>query len=169
MWKPGYISVFPVYEKIGELGVPIIFHSGILFFPGDGSRFCRPVFFEALLDFPSVRFALAHIGWPWVDECLAVYGRFRSAASLSGEPMQMWIDTTPGTPPAWRVDALRKAFAYAGDEHILWGSDASGGTLGTHAAETLAGDRRILSAQLGLSDETQRRWMRENAIEFLGL
>ena len=38
-----------------------IFHSGILFGFGDGSRFCRPVFYEAFLNTPGVEFALSHI------------------------------------------------------------------------------------------------------------
>jgi len=167
-WYPTDEAVFPVYEKMGELGVPGIFHSGILFGHADGSRFCRPVLYEALINFPKVRFALAHIGWPWVDECLAVAGRFRAHSRRTGQEMQMWIDTTPGTPPIWRSEALQKTLAYLGDEIVLWGSDSSAGDL-SGAADTLASDRRILRSVLGASAETERRWMGENAQRFLGV
>lgn len=167
-WYPTDEAVFPVYEKVQELGVPILFHSGILFGHRDGSRFCRPAFFEALINFPRVRFALAHIGWPWVDECLAVAGRFRSDSQRGGGPMQMWVDTTPGTPPIWRPEALQKTLAYLGDECILWGSDTRGATV-ARAGDTIASDRRILASLLGGNKETERRWMGENALRFLGL
>ena len=168
-WYPTDERIFPVYAKIEELGVPVLFHSGILFLHGDSSRFCRPVFFEALLHFPKLRFALAHISWPWVDECLAVYGRFRAATRWSGQPQQMWIDTCPGAPPAWRREALQKAFAYADNSHILWGSDAGGPNLAEHPATVLTNDRRILRQELGLSEATEHRWFGENAQAFLGL
>jgi len=167
-WYPYDEAVFPVYEKIQELGVPILFHSGILWGHSDGSRFCRPAFYEALIHFPKVRFALAHIGWPWVDECLAVAGRFRAEAERTGKAMQMWVDTCPGTPPMWRTEALQKALAYVGDERLLWGSDTFGPSI-AHAAETLASDRRILREVLGGNAETERRWLSENALRFLGL
>jgi predicted TIM-barrel fold metal-dependent hydrolase len=167
-WYPTEERLFPVYAKIEELGVPVLFHAGILWGHADGSRFCHPVYYEVLLHFPKVRFALAHIGWPWVDECLAVAGRFRAAVQGTGQPVQMWIDTTPGTPALWRPEALRKTFAYLGDEQVLWGSDATGTNI-ADAGRTLAEDRRILREVLGGSAETERRWLGENAARFLGL
>lgn len=167
-WYPSDEMAFPVYAKAQALGAPILFHSGILFGQADCSRFCQPVYYEALIHFPGLQFALAHISWPWVDECLAVAGRFRSHAQRSGAPMQMWIDTTPGTPPLWRPEALQKTLAYLGDERILWGSDATGGTM-PRAGQTLANDRAILHSVLGGNVETERRWLGENAVRFLGL
>ena len=172
-WWPGDHDLFPVYERIAELNVPIVFHWGILYFHDDCSRYCRPVNYEPLLHIPQLRFALAHISWPWVDECLALFGRFRAlTGGHFGDPNrihQMWIDTCPGTPPAWRSEALRKAFSFAGDEYLLWGSDSVGDGLAQHAGEVLSGDRRILHQELGGSVETERRWMGENALRFLGI
>jgi hypothetical protein len=168
-WYPCDEAIYPLYDKVQKLGVPILFHSGILFANGDSSRFCRPAYYEALINFPALRFALAHISWPWVDECLAVYGRFRSYARHTGAPIQMWIDTCPGTPALWRPEALQKTLAYCGDEHLLWGSDSDTANLGRHAPEVLASDRRILRGQLGGNQATEKRWLGENALAFLGL
>jgi predicted TIM-barrel fold metal-dependent hydrolase len=41
-WYPYDTKFFPLYEKIQELDVPILFHSGILWGFKDSSRFCRP-------------------------------------------------------------------------------------------------------------------------------
>jgi len=64
-WYPYEKKLLRVYEKVEELGVPIIFHSGILFCFEDSSRYCRPVNYEVLIKYPKLRFALAHVSWPW--------------------------------------------------------------------------------------------------------
>ena len=167
-WYPYEERLFPVYARIEELGVPLLCHSGILFGNMDSSRFCRPANYEAFIHFPKLRFALAHIGWPWVDECLAVAGRFRSRAGQIGQPMQMWVDTTPGTPPLWRAEALQKALAYVGAERLLWGSDARADGIG-EAGPMMARDHDLLKRQLGGNDETLAAWMGGNAAAWLGV
>jgi predicted TIM-barrel fold metal-dependent hydrolase len=65
-WSPGDELLFPLYEKLRELGKPIQFHAGILYGFGDSSRFCRPVLYEVLVNFPGLRFSLptsAGRGW----------------------------------------------------------------------------------------------------------
>ncbi len=171
-WYPTDEAVFPVYEKIQEMGVPILFHSGILYGYEDCSRFCQPVLFEALIHFPGIKFALAHISWPWVDECLAVYGRFEAQwHDYHGKrplvkEIQMWIDITPGTPPAWREDALRKAVAFAGEDHLIWGSDTIACNV-EWTRRTLESDRRIFSQQLGLPASSQEKIFGGNLLRFL--
>ncbi|MBN1809560.1 MAG: amidohydrolase [Planctomycetes bacterium] len=128
-WYPYEERIFPVYASIEEEDAPILFHSGILWGFADSSRFCRPVYYEALLHFPTLRFALAHISWPWTDECIAVAGRFRAACNRasSERPFQMWIDLTPGTPRFYRTEAVSRAIQYLGPERLIWGTDCHGG------------------------------------------
>ncbi len=171
-WYPTDEAVFPVYARIEELGVPIIFHSGILYGYRDCSRFCRPVYYEALINFPGIRFALAHISWPWVDECLAVYGRFEDEYHVNPDKrpqvkeIQMWIDITPGTPPAWREDALRKAVAFAGEDRLIWGSDTIPRSWES-GARILERDRHLLTHQLGLPPASQEKILGGNLERFL--
>ena len=107
------------YRRAQELGVPILFHSGILWSWGDTSRFCRPCEFEVLMEYPRVRFALAHISWPWTDECLAVVGKISHMRRARGyEGPQAFVDLTPGTPPVYREEALRRALAYVGEDGL---------------------------------------------------
>jgi predicted TIM-barrel fold metal-dependent hydrolase len=162
-WYPYDEALFPVYEKVQELGVPMLFHSGILFGFKDSSRFCRPVHYEALLHFPGIKFALAHISWPWTDECLATCGRFR-AALYRGETTQhqMYIDITPGTPPAWRADALRKALEYPGADYLIYGSDCSNATDPEALRAKLNTDLKLFSEELQLSAATQEKILGRN-------
>ncbi len=170
-WYPFDEMLFPIYEKVEELRVPILFHSGILFGFADSSRFCRPAHYELLLKFPKIKFALAHISWPWVDECIAVWGRYRAAlrhANKDMKEMQMFIDATPGTPPLWRKEALRKVFAYGAEDFVMFGSDSTPSTLNPRGKQVWERDLLILRNELGLPDQTVRKYLGENALRFIG-
>ena len=115
-----------VFRGIADSGKPVLFHSGILFDGTDSSRYSRPVEFEPLIDIPGLKFALAHMSWPWCDELIAVFGKFESARShRPGGSAEMFIDTTPGTPRIYREDALRKLFTVGYDvrDRVMFGSD----------------------------------------------
>jgi predicted TIM-barrel fold metal-dependent hydrolase len=125
---PGHPRALPVYRAIAAAGRPILFHSGILWDGQPSSMHNRPVEFEPLLEIAELRFALAHVSWPWCDECLAVYGKFLNAwQRRGGRCAEMFIDLTPGTPPIYREEVLRKLFTIGNiaPHHIVFGSDAS--------------------------------------------
>lgn len=116
----------PVYRRIAHHGKPVTFHSGILWDGRPSSDNFRPANWEGLLAVPGLRFALAHISWPWCDECIAVYGKLLNAILKRGnEVPEMFIDTTPGTPKIYRRDALVKLHTIGYDvrDHIMFGSD----------------------------------------------
>lgn len=150
-WSPGDELLFPIYAKMDELEKPIMFHSGILYGFGDSSQYCRPVFFETLMHFPKARFSLAHISWPWVDECIATFGRMRAAVGHSNERCQMWIDTCRGTPDAWREEALRKAIPFCGVDRLMFGVDTHPAGLAKSAPVHVRKDLDLLRDVIGLS------------------
>ena len=67
---------------------------------------------------------MAHIAWPWCEECLAVMGRMKAAAGYDPSRWQSYIDTTRGTPAHIREQALANAVAFCGADRILFGTDA---------------------------------------------
>lgn len=141
----------PFWERLDRLGAGVLFHTGILYTFEDGSRFCRPVYLEKLLHYPRIRFAMAHLSWPWCDECLAVMGRMQAAAEEGGFAWQSHIDTTPGTPPYIRRQALRNALDFCGPDRLLFGSDSTlPGDL-AHQRNVLESDLAIYR-EYGLSD-----------------
>ncbi|MEM3590770.1 MAG: amidohydrolase family protein [Candidatus Bathyarchaeia archaeon] len=169
-WYPYDEFMYPIYEKAEALGVPIIFHSGILFGFKDSSRFCRPVNYEVLLSFPNLKFALAHVSWPWADECIALWGRFRAALrEIEGaDEMQMFIDITPGTPLIYRKETLQKLIAYGAEDYMLFGTDCIAGDIG-EGRRHVERDTTILKQLIGVSDETVSKIMGKNALKFLGI
>lgn len=114
----------PFWEKMHKLRASILFHTGILYLYEDNSRFCHPVYLEKLLWYPNIRFVMAHISWPWCEECLAVMGRMKAAAAASGTQWQSYIDTTPGTPPHIRKQAVSNALSCFGPERLMFGTDS---------------------------------------------
>ena len=164
-WYPGDERARACYQKIEEYGKPMLFHTGILWGLSDTSQYCRPAFFEIMLHYPGIRFAMAHISWPWTDECLAVNGKFKS--NQKGE-WTSYVDITSGAPRIWKVDALRKALCYLGDEHILYGSDCHLPGGADYAALRLREDKEMLR-EAGASAETIDRILNKNPLRWLGL
>jgi len=161
---PGDSRALSIYHAIAASGRPILFHSGILWDGRDSSRYCRPVEFESLLEVPGLRFALAHASWPWCDECLAVFGKFEQARRNHPDVPRMFIDLTPGTPPIYREELLRKMFSIGYDVagSLLWGSDTTlPGYDSAYARSWLERDRAILDS-LGVGGEAREGLFHRN-------
>jgi predicted TIM-barrel fold metal-dependent hydrolase len=136
----------PFWRKLNELSASVLFHTGILYLFEDGSRFNQPLFLEKLQFYPRIRFAMAHLSWPWCDEGLAVMGRMKAAADEGKFEWQSYIDTTPGTPPYIRGQAIHNALEFCGAERLLFGSDST-------LPGNLAHQKEVLSADLSLYRE----------------
>lgn len=63
----------PIYEKAQELGMPVLFHAGIDFASQTKIKYSNPVFLDDVaVDFPDLKIVIAHFGWPWINETVAV-------------------------------------------------------------------------------------------------
>jgi predicted TIM-barrel fold metal-dependent hydrolase len=64
---------YPLYEKAEALGIPILFHSGMSWEPGSRLKYCHPLRLEDIAaDLPRLRIVVAHLGWPWVTDAVAL-------------------------------------------------------------------------------------------------
>lgn len=126
-YYPGDKEPMSVFHAVAEAGKPILFHSGILWDGKASSMYNRPVCFEPLLEIRKLKFALAHISWPWCEEMIAVYGKFQNAFRRRPDlSCELFIDTTPGTPEICRKEVLKKLFktGYNIEKNVFFGSDA---------------------------------------------
>jgi uncharacterized protein len=163
-WYPEDACAREVYAAAASLGIPVQFHSGILWSPGDTSRYCRPAFYETMWDYPTVRFSLAHIGWPWCDECIAVAQKMNV---MRPKLDQAFVDLTPGTPPVYRRDAMAKCLAVVGAAHMMYGSDSCIPAQWWPTGSWKQDD--ALLAELGASSAERTAVLGENAERFMGL
>ncbi len=169
-WYPHEPSVVAILETIAETGLPILFHAGVLWSHMDSSRFCRPAEFEIMLRFPRTRFALAHMAWPWIDECFAVAARMRDGIrQLTGGENTMFVDLSPGTPLAVREESLRRAVTLGETNRLLFGSDDSDPEKLEKAGRMLAFDRAVLAEKLGLDAIACEAIFGANLQAFLGM
>lgn len=162
-----------IFNVIAELGKPILFHSGILWDGKPSSIYNRPVNFECLLEIPNLRFALAHISWPWCDELIAVYGKFIHAKSFNPDiTAQMFIDMTPGTPEVYRAEVIEKLIKtdYAElEDRLIFGTDNTANSYNVDWAKRwLKTDKKIFS-KLGWNTRKLNKINSRNLLDFLGV
>ena len=151
-----------------------MFHSGILY---DGinisGKYNRPCEFEPLLSIEGLQFSVAHLSWPWVDECIAVYGKFNAFLERNpgGKAAKMYLDITPGTPPTFREGALTHLFGngFKVEDIVFWGSDNHAEDYDHAYAERIRKRDYEIFEKLGLPREQQEKIFRDNVREFLRL
>ncbi|HXG94398.1 MAG TPA: amidohydrolase family protein [Blastocatellia bacterium] len=117
---PNDRQFYPLYEKIAELGIPALFHTGTNGLgagrPGGmGVRldYSRPIYLDHVAaDFPELTIIGAHPAWPWHEEMLAIIGHKSNVfMDLSG-----W---SPKYIPKVIMDEARTRL----QDRILFGSD----------------------------------------------
>jgi len=67
----------PLYEICEERNKPIMFHAGYSWEPDAPSKYSRPILFEDVaVNYPKLRFCLAHMGWPWWEETIMMLMKY---------------------------------------------------------------------------------------------
>lgn len=165
-WYPYDDAVQPAFAAAARLRLPLLFHSGI-FIDGRSGRFCRPVFFEALRDHPGVRVTLAHLGWPWTDEAIAV-GLIDRIHGVPEDEAVFRFDLSFGAPPSYRLAVLTQALATLGPGLLQHGSDCFLPCPGAQLAER-RGWLEALLDESGADSATRARIFGGTAAAWLGL
>lgn len=162
--------VLNLLREIAALDLPVIFHSGILWDGAVSSKYNRPLNWEALLPIEGLRFSMGHCSWPWIDECIALYGKFLNAKTVRGGA-EMFFDITPGTPDIYRDELLTKLYTLGYDvgDNIMFGTDTSADAYSDKwAGEWLLRDALILD-KLGVSKKYREKLYGANLFRFLGI
>ncbi|NOU66659.1 amidohydrolase family protein [Paenibacillus sp. LMG 31461] len=112
---PGEQRHFELYAKADELGLPIMWHQGTSFVPEGYLDASRPAALDPIARaFPNLKMVIAHMGHPWVDECIAVVRKnanmYMDLSALGSRPWQFY-------------NALVSAMEYGVTHKILFGSD----------------------------------------------
>ena len=165
-WYPEDAVVQPTFAVASELKLPLLFHSGV-FIDGRASRFCRPIGFEPLRDHPGARVTLAHLGWPWTDEAIAL-GLIDRIHGVPEDACAFRFDLSFGPPPPYRHEVLAKALEVLGPGLLQFGSDCFLPCPGAQIAER-RGWLRDLLAEFDLDSAALERIWSGTAAAWLGL
>ncbi len=147
---PNDAAMYPVYEEATSLGIPVLFHSGTQFHAGTKLKYCRPLDIdEVAVDFPDLALIIAHFGWPWYEEAMAVVQRNRNVYfNIAG-----WA---PKHIPAFVISYMDRVLS----KKCLLGSDAP-----------LVARTRVMSelADIEMKEETRENLYSGNARKLLDL
>ena len=165
-WYPEDTVVQPTFAVASELKLPLLFHSGV-FIDGRASRFCRPIGFEPLRDHPGARVTLAHLGWPWTDEAIAL-GLIDRIHGVPEDECAFRFDLSFGSPPPYRHEVLAKALEVLGPGLLQFGSDCFLPCPGAQIAERRDWLRELL-AEFDLDAAALERIWSGTAAAWLGL
>ncbi len=143
---------YPVYEKIQELGVPILFHTGPSFLQSR-TKFGDPTTLDDVaLDFPEMKIILAHMAMQGYMEAHSLLVRHRNVyADLSFWPLH----------PSYRHLIPWSLLEETVPEKILMGSDFPVGTTPSETVEAVK--------SLPVSEKFKEQILGENAAKLLGL
>lgn len=165
-WHPHDELVQPAFAVASDLRLPLLFHCGI-FINGDTGQFCRPSCFEILRSHPGIRITLAHLGWPWTDEAIAV-GVIDRIHGVPPADIKFRFDISFGPPPPYRREALVKALEVLGPDLLQFGSDCVLPCPGGHFAERRRRFSEMLD-ELEVTPEARQSIWGETAATWLGL
>ena len=156
-FEPNDPAYYPLYSKCVELGVPVTFHTGSTYWgaglEGGGGiklRFSDPMLLDDVAaDFPDLKLIMAHPGWPWQDEQLAI----------ATHKNNVYIDLS-GWSPKYFQPLLITYMTKMIPQKFLFGTDYP----------MLSPQRWLLDFEgLGMSSEIKSMVLRENAKNLLKL
>ena len=154
-FEPNDQTYYPLYEKLQEFGVPVVFHTGQTGIgaglPGGRGiklRYSDPMLLDDVAaDFPYLPIILAHPSVPWQD----------SAISMATHKANIHIDLSGWLPKYFPPQLVRAANSFLRHK-VLFGSDFP----------VITPDRWIASFDdLDIKPEVRPLIMKENAIRLL--
>jgi predicted TIM-barrel fold metal-dependent hydrolase len=156
-FEPNDRRFYPLYQAASDLGVPALFHSGFAAhgagMPGGSGyrlRYSHPLLIDDVAaDFPNLTIVMAHPGWPWIDEQVAV----------ALHKANVFVDLS-GWAPRYIPEALVREAGTRLQDKILFGSDYPFITPERWLADF---------AQLPIKDDVRPKILLENAKRVLKL
>jgi len=168
---PDDLKFYPFYKRVEELGALIFCHTGM----GPATtyiKYCRPEYVDTVaVDFPNIKFIMAHIGDPWTNEAIAV----------ATKNPNVYLDISAWEPtlkmaPFLFYQTLIQAKLSCGINKILFGTDWPLFTPILSLKKWVAGIKKMkLPPPLQLmglpefSEEEKNKILGKNAAKLLGL
>lgn len=114
-FDPLCAEAFALYARIEAYDLPIIWHQGATFVRNSVLKYALPYQIDEIArTFPKMRIMIAHMGHPWIDECIVVVRKhpnvFADVSGLEGRPRHF-------------RNALLSAAEYGVGRKLLFGTD----------------------------------------------
>ncbi len=127
-FHPSNSRAMLVYAEAAELGMPILFHTGVYLTSATKLEYARPILLdEVARELPDLKIIIAHLGHPWVSETVVLLAKhknvFAETSRLLNQPWQAY-------------HALVTASQYGVMDKLLFGSGFPG-TAASYCIEAL--------------------------------
>ena len=114
-FHPADSRAMQVFGEAARQQMPVFLHQGFQYCLAGKMEFARPALLdEVAREFPQLRLVIAHMGYPWVEECVVLLGKheniFADISALLHRPWQAY-------------NALLSAYHYGVIDKLLFGSD----------------------------------------------
>ncbi len=114
-FHPADSRAMQVFAEAARLKMPVLIDQGIHFTAASKMEFARPALLdEVARELPHLKLVIAHMGYPWVEECIVLLGKhpnvFADVSSLLHRPWQAYT-------------FLLSAYQYGVMDKLLFGSD----------------------------------------------
>ena len=156
-FAPNDPAVYPLFEAVEEMGVPVVFHTGQTGIgaglPGGRGiklRLSDPMLIDDVAaDFPGLQVILAHPSVPWQD----------SAISIATHKANVYIDLSGWSPKYFPPQLVRNINSLLQDK-VLFGTDYP----------LLTPDRWLRDFEmLDIKPDIRPKILKQNAVRLLGL
>ncbi len=110
--------MYPIYEKCIELAIPVLFHSGVVYFDRHLAHFGSPVYVdEVAADLPDLNIVIAHLGGNYSFEALVIAEKHENVFLDTAFLPWFCERSLPRVEP---MDLIRRAVRFAGPESVLY-------------------------------------------------
>jgi predicted TIM-barrel fold metal-dependent hydrolase len=95
---PNEARLYPLYSKVQELKIPVIYHIGTSIFKGTRLKYCDPIYLDDVaVDFPNLKIIMAHSGRGfWYDKCFFLSRLHKNLyMDITGLPPQNLLNYFP--------------------------------------------------------------------------
>jgi len=144
--------MWPIYARAEKLGIPVLFHTGVVGFKDHWAEFANPVYIDAVAEaFPNLKIVIAHMGGNYHYEALVIAEKHENVYM---DTAYLWFFCNRMLPKIQPIDLIRRAVEFAGPHKVLYAFE------GTPTSVIIDSD---------LEMEHKKRILWQNAKELLGL
>lgn len=164
-------DIWPFYEKVTELGIPLAIHTGWCWVPPGLSKYCLPVLLdEVVTEFTDMKVICFHMGYPYQDDLNLMAGTHPNVYI----GLSVLVRWALGRPRLF-AKFIGEAMLFAGPDRIIWGTDYTGVEVAVRTSVDGFRDFSIpedMQRDYGyppLTDEDKRKIFGENLAKLLGI
>ena len=78
-FHPSNSQAMLVYAEAAELGLPILFHTGVHIAADTKLEYARPMLLDEIArELPGLKIIVAHMGYPWVNEAIVLLAKHKN-------------------------------------------------------------------------------------------